>query len=126
MPNKMNYFKSNKFHRELLPNPGQYFREQGLKLTGGGEWKSALCPFHSDTRPSLRLRLDSGGFICMVCGTKGGNVLDIGCGEGGFLSLFDANWQKYGIDISGYALKEAGKKGIITDFELKDNFFDLL
>ena len=76
MPNKMNYFKSNKFHRELLPNPGQYFREQGLKLTGGGEWKSALCPFHSDTRPSLRLRLDSGGFICMVCGTKGGNVLD--------------------------------------------------
>lgn len=63
------------FNRELLPPPADYYREQGLKLTGGAEWKSAICPFHEDTRPSLRLRLDSGGFKCMACGAHGGDVL---------------------------------------------------
>lgn len=63
------------FRRDQLPSPGEYYRKQGLKLTGGGEWKSAICPFHQDTKPSLRLRLDSGGFRCMVCGTHGGDVL---------------------------------------------------
>lgn len=63
------------FKRSRLPNPGEYYHEQGLKLTGGGEWKSAICPFHEDTRPSLRVRLDSGGFRCMACGAHGGDVL---------------------------------------------------
>lgn len=64
------------FRRELLPHPGDYYKSEGLKLLGGGEWKSAICPFHNDTRPSLRVRLDSGGFRCMACGTKGGDILD--------------------------------------------------
>lgn len=63
------------FRRDLLPTPVEYYRSQGLKLTGRGEWKNALCPFHNDTRPSLRIRLDSGGFRCMVCGAHGGDVL---------------------------------------------------
>jgi CHC2-type zinc finger protein len=63
------------FKRDRLPNPAEYFCEQGLKLTGSGEWKSALCPFHNDTRPSLRVRLDTGAFRCMTCGAKGGDVL---------------------------------------------------
>lgn len=63
------------FRRDLLPTPAEYYGSQGLKLTGGGEWKNALCPFHNDTRPSLRIRLDSGGFRCMVCGAHGGDVL---------------------------------------------------
>lgn len=63
------------FDRSRLPPPAHYFRSQGLKPTGGGEWKSAICPFHQDTRPSLRLRLDTGGFRCMVCGAHGGDVL---------------------------------------------------
>jgi len=46
-----------------------------LKLTGGGERKSAICPFHDNTRPSLRVRLDTGGFRCMTCDAKGGDVL---------------------------------------------------
>lgn len=53
------------FKRARLPNPADYFREQSLRLSGGGEWKSAVCPFHDDTRPSLRVRLDTGGFRCM-------------------------------------------------------------
>lgn len=66
---------TSRLRRDLLPNPGEYWREQGLKLIGGGEWKSAICPFHPDTKPSLRVRLDTGGFRCMVCGAKGGDVL---------------------------------------------------
>ncbi len=65
----------NRFNRNGLPRPGTYYTNEGLKITGGGEWKSAICPFHNDTKPSLRLRLDSGGFRCMVCGVKGGDVL---------------------------------------------------
>lgn len=57
---------------------------------------------------------------------KGGNVLDIGCGEGGFLSLFPKNWKKYGVDISEYALEVAEKNGVTVDFEFKDNMFDLI
>ena len=63
------------FKREALPVPAEYFREQGLKLTGAGEWKSATCPFHQDGTPSLRVRLDSGSFRCMACGAHGGDVL---------------------------------------------------
>ncbi len=63
------------FRRDRLPYAADYFREQGLKLIGGGAWKSALCPFHADTQPSLRVRLESGGFRCMACGAHGGDVL---------------------------------------------------
>jgi DNA primase len=68
-------FRRSSFNRALLPTPADYFKAQGLKLVGGGEWKTALCPFHADTRPSLRVRLDSGGFCCMACGARGGDVL---------------------------------------------------
>ena len=71
--NRWNY-KSG-FDRARLPKPADYFAQQGLKLTGGGEWKNALCPFHHDTRPSLRVRIDTGAFKCMVCGAHGGDVL---------------------------------------------------
>lgn len=63
------------FKRNLLPSPAEYYREQGLKLIGGGEWKSAVCPFHNDTKPSLRVRIENGAFRCMVCGAHGGDVL---------------------------------------------------
>lgn len=63
------------FKRDRLPNPVEYYDTQGLKLIGGGAWKSAVCPFHKDTKPSLRVRLDTGSFRCMVCGVHGGDVL---------------------------------------------------
>ncbi len=64
------------FKRERLPRPAGYYQEQGLKLTGTGTWKLALCPFHDDTNPSLGVNIDSGGFLCHACGARGGNVLD--------------------------------------------------
>lgn len=63
------------FKRDRLPNPATYYTGQGLKLIGGGEWKNGICPFHQDTKPSLRVRLDTGGYRCMACGAKGGDVL---------------------------------------------------
>lgn len=62
-------------NRRLLPTPDTYFEQIGLKLTGHGEWRDAVCPFHDDTRPSLRVRLDSGAFRCMVCGARGRDVI---------------------------------------------------
>ncbi len=49
------------FDHARLPRPADYFAQQGLKLSGGGEWKNAICPFHDDRTPSLRVRLDTGG-----------------------------------------------------------------
>jgi DNA primase len=74
-PTRGNRSPASALRRDLLPVPTQYYREQGLKLVGGGEWKSAVCPFHNDTKPSLRIRLENGAFRCMACGAHGGDVL---------------------------------------------------
>jgi hypothetical protein len=63
------------FRRERLPSPSRYYSDQGLRLLGGGEWRSALCPFHQDSRPSLRVCVNTGGFRCMSCGAHGGDVV---------------------------------------------------
>lgn len=58
-----------------LPSPEHYFSLVGVTLTGSGEWRNARCPFHDDRRPSMRVHLVSGAFVCFGCGAKGGNVL---------------------------------------------------
>jgi len=63
------------FNKSALQRPAVYFKEQGLKLSGGGEWKTAICPFHNDHNPSLSVRLDTGGFRCFACGVHGGDML---------------------------------------------------
>ena len=56
-----------------------------------------------------------------------GKVLDIGCGMGNFLEIFDSNFEKYGIEISEYAAIQATKKGIkIIDYEFTEDYFDLI
>lgn len=63
------------FDRTRLPNVSHYYEAQGVKLKGKGAWRDAICPFHTDTKPSLRVRLETGAFKCMVCGARGGDVL---------------------------------------------------
>ncbi len=63
------------FRRELLPDAASYFASCGLRLAGRGHWRSALCPFHRDTVPSLRIHVETGSFRCMACGARGGDVL---------------------------------------------------
>ncbi|MFC1623838.1 class I SAM-dependent methyltransferase [Candidatus Omnitrophota bacterium] len=43
---------------------------------------------------------------------SGGKILDVGCGTGSFLSSLGDKWEKYGCDISTYAVEEARKKNI--------------
>ena len=50
-----------------------------VKQKSGDEW-SALCPFHNDTKPSLRVNVRKGQFICHACGERG-NVNRIIGGE---------------------------------------------
>ncbi len=57
---------------------------------------------------------------------RGGAALDVGCGRGEFLSLLGSQWQKYGIEISEHAAAIARSRGVVTDFEARDNFFDLI
>src|SRR5215468_9828179 len=50
----------------------QYY---GIELRGGrGSQCKALCPFHSDTRPSLNINLDRKVFNCFPCG-DGGDIV---------------------------------------------------
>jgi DNA primase len=63
------------FDRSRLPEPASYFESAGLKIMGRGPWRSARCCFHEDSRPSLRINLETGSYRCMACGAKGGDVL---------------------------------------------------
>jgi hypothetical protein len=65
-----------RFVRERLPEPADYFAAEGVELRGRGPWRDALCPFHADTTPSLRVHVESGAFRCMACGASGMDVLD--------------------------------------------------
>lgn len=64
------------FDRSLLPDALAYFNWLGLRLIGRGRWRSAVCPFHDDTHPSLRIDVETGAFRCMACSAKGGDVLE--------------------------------------------------
>ncbi|MFC0821140.1 CHC2 zinc finger domain-containing protein [Moraxella marmotae] len=57
-----------------LPSPVDFYQSQGLTLKGGGVWRTALCPFHGDTHPSLSINSEHGGYICHVCGASGDMV----------------------------------------------------
>ena len=67
---------ASRFDRAAMPDPVAYYAERAsLRLIGRGRWRSAVCPFHDDTRPSLRVNAETGAYRCMVCNAKGGDVL---------------------------------------------------
>lgn len=47
----------------------------GVALMGSGTERSALCPFHSETRPSFRVNVTRKVFCCFGCEAKG-DILD--------------------------------------------------
>ena len=63
---------------------------------------------------------------------KSGQVLDVGVGLGRLLTMFPADFKKYGIDISFDFLKEAQKKnievcyGLVEELPYKKEYFDLV
>ena len=64
------------FDRTLLPEPAGYYEAQGLRLTGprSAKWRTTACAFHGGS-DSMRVNLHTGGFCCMNCGARGGDVL---------------------------------------------------
>ena len=57
----------------------------------------------------------------------GGNVLDVGCGIGGFLAYFDDRWTKYGIEPSEYAVKKLQSISLFSDIaEIGSGSMDLV
>ena len=63
------------FDRDALPEPVSYYEAAGLAFRERkGKWRTAGCPFHGSS-DSLRVNTESGAFVCMACGAKGGDVL---------------------------------------------------
>ena len=62
------------FIRDRLPDALDYFAREGLELSARGKWRTARCVFH-DGSDSMRINTQTGGFCCMVCEAKGGDVL---------------------------------------------------
>jgi hypothetical protein len=63
------------FDRSRLPDPETYYTAELGALRGRGTWRDALCCFHQDARPSLRVNAQTGSYRCMACGASGGDVL---------------------------------------------------
>lgn len=63
---------------------------------------------------------------------EGGAILDVGCGLGLFLEQFDdKRWQKFGVDISDFAVQQARKRGITVkdyaqSYDYPDETFDVI
>jgi hypothetical protein len=62
------------FRKQDLPETLAYLDAQGLKPTGKGRWVTTECRLHGGS-DSMRWNTASGGWICMSCGEKGGDVL---------------------------------------------------
>jgi CHC2 zinc finger len=64
------------FDRNRLPEPAGYYEAQGLRLIGprSAKWKTTSCAFHGGA-DSMRVNMATGGFCCMNCGARGGDVL---------------------------------------------------
>lgn len=62
------------FDPDRRPPADDYFEGQGLTLKGAGKWRTTRCDFHGGS-DSMRVNVASGGWVCMACGAKGGDVL---------------------------------------------------
>lgn len=68
-----------KFSRKAIQKSSaeiiSYYENQGLQVNGNGKWVKAICPFHQDTHPSLGINTETGGYNCLACGARGGDIL---------------------------------------------------
>lgn len=65
----------NRFLREMLPTPANYYSKEFPDLKIKSEWVKVLCPFHNDHKPSLNISMINGHFKCHACGASGCDVL---------------------------------------------------
>jgi hypothetical protein len=62
------------FIKDRLPDAVSYFESEDVPLKGRGLWRTGPCLIHGGS-DSLKVNTASGGWICMSCGAKGGDVL---------------------------------------------------
>lgn len=67
--------KRRQFDPNMLPNPREYYAGVLKKFHPRNKQATALCPFHSDKKPSFSVNLIHGMFFCFSCGARGRNVL---------------------------------------------------
>jgi hypothetical protein len=89
----------------LPPARSFYEKELGRLRRPSRGWARANCPFHeSKSRISFCVNLESGGFYCFGCETKGGDVVD-------FLRL------RYKLDFKAAAQELGAWRGETTPAE---------
>jgi hypothetical protein len=62
------------FDHNRLPDAASYFEGQDLRLSARGKWRTTECRFHGGS-DSMRINMATGGWCCMACDAKGGDVL---------------------------------------------------
>lgn len=62
------------FVKDRLPDAVSYFEAEDVHLVGPGQWKTGPCHLHGGS-DSMRVNVRSGGWRCMSCCAKGGDVL---------------------------------------------------
>jgi SAM-dependent methyltransferase len=79
-----------------------------------GELESAEVEYHKTKRrdferhPQWQFEVDA----IRELAPDGGNALDVGCGDGTFLTMLGERWRKYGVEINPQRAEEALSKGI--------------
>lgn len=82
-----------------------YLARNGFDLKRDGKEQVCLCPFHSDSKPSLRVNTDKGTWYCFPCGF-GGSIID-----------FEMRYKDVGIKDAFLSLSEMA--GVYEDPEPK-------
>lgn len=80
------------YNRSKLPAAADYLAGEGLDFKARGQWAAMLCPFHSDTNPSLRMNLETGHYKCMSCDAKGGDIVDFHMARTGMTFVYAATY----------------------------------
>ncbi len=80
-------FRKQRFQRELLPEPLDFYARHLQTLKRNGRWAKALCPFHEDHNPSLSINVETGSYRCFACKANGGGVVDF------YMQLHDVDFK---------------------------------
>lgn len=101
------------YRRELLPDPVSYYEGQGLIFKGShrNPWRTTECRFHGGS-DSMRIMMESGAFVCMNCGARGGDVVAYHMAANG-LSFLEAT-KHLGAWVGGEPSKEQIRPTALT------------
>jgi DNA primase len=61
--------------RARLPKTAEFYERELDSLKGAGTWRDALCPFHGDKHPSMRVNVQTGAYKCFACGEGGSDLI---------------------------------------------------